>query len=363
MLATYLKGNGVWVWGAVAALLVVAVWFSTQAFAASMTVTAEPLQNPGGDITHTSDWSSASAIVTRHEATRATIDGSDQITQVTVEGTKASGAADVTVDLVDNAAAIVDTKTVALSTASGAFSQAVALTLGTIKYDTIVKIAASYASSGSVAIVFDAFSGANFGKSNNHTLSHTVGAGGANRILVVGVSPRSTTVSGVTYGGQALTLVTGGAQSSPGNARAELWYKVAPLENANDIVVTLPGNDWAVVGATSWTQVHQTTPFGTAATASGTSTAPSVPVTSGTGDVVVDVLAAAGNPTTTVDGSQTQRWNTANGNKITGAGSHEDGGASSTTMSWALGASGDWAIVGVALKQASPKLIAVTYRW
>ena len=54
-------------------------------------------------------------------------------------------------DLVDSAAAILDTNTVALSTAAGAFSQAVAMTLGTTKYDTIVKIAASYTATASSA--------------------------------------------------------------------------------------------------------------------------------------------------------------------------------------------------------------------
>ena len=87
------KGKGVWVWGAVAALLVVGVWFSTQAFSAAMSVTAQPLQNPGGDITYTSDWSSGSSVITRHEDSTASIDASDQITQVTVGGTKSSGAA------------------------------------------------------------------------------------------------------------------------------------------------------------------------------------------------------------------------------------------------------------------------------
>ena len=64
MLIEHIKGKGVgWVWGAVAALLVFTVWFSTQAFSASITVTSEPLQNTGADsrITYDQDWNAASS--------------------------------------------------------------------------------------------------------------------------------------------------------------------------------------------------------------------------------------------------------------------------------------------------------------
>ena len=355
MAIKHIKGKGVWVLGAVSALLVLVGLFTTQAFSASMTVTSDTLQNSGGDLTYTTDYSGASAI-TRHESSDLTINGSDQITTVTVEGNKASGTVDVKVDLKDTSATIVDTKTVALPSAAGAFSTAAALTLGNIAYSTVATIAATYTASGSVAIVFDAASSDTAtGKFSTYTWSHTVGAGGANRILIVGVATPGVAVSGVTYGGQAMTLVPNSAQSSAGStARTELWYKVAPLENANDIVVTLVSSTWASAGATSWTGVHQTTPLGTAATATATSTTPSVNVTSGRGDVVVDALASDNDPVITVDGSQTQRWNYDNSKKATGTGSSEADGASSTTMSWSSDETQDWAIVGVALKQATP---------
>lgn len=54
------RGKGVWIWGVVAVLLVVIAFFSTQAFSASISVTAQPLQNAGnGDLTYSSDWSAA----------------------------------------------------------------------------------------------------------------------------------------------------------------------------------------------------------------------------------------------------------------------------------------------------------------
>ena len=159
MVTKHIKGRGVWIWGAAAALLAVTVLLSNQAFSASTTVTARPLQNSGGDLTYTTDYSSASAIVTRHESSDLTINGSDQVTNVTVQGTKASGAANVTVDLLDAADTILDTATVALSSASGAYSTAAALTLGTVAYSSVVKVSSAYSASAPVTITLDATDG------------------------------------------------------------------------------------------------------------------------------------------------------------------------------------------------------------
>ena len=60
VLADQLRGKAVWFWAAVSVLLTVTVLFSSQAFSASMSLTAQPLQNAGdGDLTYTSDWSAA----------------------------------------------------------------------------------------------------------------------------------------------------------------------------------------------------------------------------------------------------------------------------------------------------------------
>lgn len=345
-----LKHKGVWLGAVVAALLVVIAFFSTQAFSSGLTATSEPLQNAGTDgvINYAQDWSAASAVITRHESTDLTVDGSDLVTDVAVQGTKSSGAVAVKLDLLDVSQTILDTKTWSLPSTSGTYNETFALTNGTTKLVGLAKVLATYTAASSVAIAFDAASSTN-GKTTSLSWSHTVGAGGANRFLIVGVSLKSTSsVTNVTYGGQNMAYL--GAQSSGAN-RVELWYKVAPLENANSVVVTLPSSLHAVGGATSWTEVHQTTPLGTIASATAVSTTPSVSVGSNTGDVVVDVLAHGGG-VPTVDASQTQRWKLSQGG-FRAAGSSEDGGATSTTMSWTA-SSGEWAIAGVALKQATP---------
>src|SRR5437773_247767 len=94
------------------------------------------------------------------------------------------------------------------------------------------------------------------------TWSHTVGAG-TNRILIVGVSivDGGATVTGVTYSGQALTLI-GGQTAGASTDRIEMWRLLAPPVGTASIVVTLSAAKRIVGGAVSYTGVDQTTPLG-----------------------------------------------------------------------------------------------------
>lgn len=116
------------------------------------------------------------------------------------------------------------------------------------------------------------------GNSSTHTDS---GAGdttsfdsgaGSNRILVVGFSNYDSTaadrqVSGVTYGGQALTKVTNSVgDNGTSNGRAELWYLINPPTGSNNLIVTFAGaND--VINSdyfyAVFTGVDQSTPINT----------------------------------------------------------------------------------------------------
>ena len=133
-----------------AALLIVALGLvSTQAIATTMTVTAEPLQNPtaDGSLEHLADWSGVSA-VTRHESTDVTLSVGDEVTTVTVQGTKASGAVDITVELKDTSGTILDNGTSTLPSAAGSYSTAVGLNGGTTLLRVLATVAATYASGG-----------------------------------------------------------------------------------------------------------------------------------------------------------------------------------------------------------------------
>ena len=139
-----MQRKGVWIGAVVAVLLVVIAFFSNQAFSTGLTATSEPLQNAGTDgvINYGQDWSAASAVVTRHESSDITVNGSDLVTSVSVQGTKSSGGVDEG-DLLDTSQTVLDSATVAVSTASGSYDQTVTLTLGTVKLVGVAKVLAT----------------------------------------------------------------------------------------------------------------------------------------------------------------------------------------------------------------------------
>ena len=126
-----------------------------------------------------------------------------------------------------------------------------------------------------MAIAFDAASSAT---TTTATLewTHTVGAGGADRFLFVGITwrandtPAAQTLNTVTYGGQSLTRI-GAANRviGTGNRVHEIWRLINPPTGANTLTATFSAAVQAAGGATSWTGVDQTTPLGTEAQASG----------------------------------------------------------------------------------------------
>jgi uncharacterized repeat protein (TIGR01451 family) len=206
------------------------------------------------------------------------------------------------------------------------------------------------------SISADNTSNANGGATNVSSLtwSHTVGTQ-TNRILIVGVALRnsSVTVTTVKYGAASLTFV-GAAADSGAHVRVEMWKLVAPASGTANVVVTLSASKRIVAGAVSFSGVNQNTPNGSFVSASSTgSTTPSVNVASASGELVVDAVAPEGDASSVTAGSgQTQRWNTLTGTastEVRGAQSTEPG-AATTTMSWTLGTSKPWAIGAIALK-------------
>ena len=128
---------------------------------------------------------------------------------------------------------------------------------------------------------------------------------------------------------------------------------VAPTTGAQSVTVNFAGtNDNASLAVVTATSVDQTTPFGTAATATGNSTTPSVNVSAATDDLVVDNVIYVGTGTATHGTGQTER--TANTN-VAGEFGHytsTEAGAATVTMSHTI-ASANWAIGGIAFKAAA----------
>lgn len=345
----HIKGKGVWVWGAITALLVVTVLFSTQAFSVSMSVTAQPLQNAGGDLTYSSDYSAASAVVTRHESSDLTVNVSDQVSSITVQGNKANGGTKVKLDLLDTSATILDTITVALPSAAGTYSTVGNLTLGNIAYNKVAKISAVYTTSPDVAV--DAVSSGTQGAtSSGWSWSHTTGTGN-NRLLVVGISMGEPigNVSGVTYGGTPLTLIRTDLRTE--EISSELWYLVNPASGTNTIQVSIAEDEIIsnIYGAVTFNNVDQTSPV--SGDTGATSGSKSVTVSSAPGDMVMDTIGVFERAVSAVGAGQTAHWSVLEpSEEMAGGAASTETGASSVTMSWS--GSGTFALSATNIKKA-----------
>lgn len=202
----------------------------------------------------------------------------------------------------------------------------------------------------STVYTFDAVTGT--------STAHTVTAAGGNRLIIFRIAMRAggASVASASWNGVALALVTGGAIANGTNNRTEIWQLLAPDTGNLTASVTLSATGKAVVTVSSYTDVQQTSTFGTVATATGTSIDPAVTVSSAAGETIVDSLAVRSEPTTlTVNDPQVERSNAvigAAGAAICGGTSDTDGAASFTT-NWDLSTSRTWSTLGVGIRHAA----------
>lgn len=204
-----------------------------------------------------------------------------------------------------------------------------------------------------MALAIDATSNATGAGAGPFTWLHT--CAGSDRLLKVDIFYYDSvdTVSAVTYNGDAMTVISGSTVSN-GQYTVTSYGLIAPDTGSNTISVTFTGGVFDFgAGAISWTGADQATPFGTAATATGTSTAPSVNASSASGEIVSDALVIVHGGTLTVDGSQSQQWNTPTANAFIKYAGSTEAGAGTTTMSWSNSTSQAWAIAAVPVKPVS----------
>lgn len=204
---------------------------------------------------------------------------------------------------------------------------------------------------------FDAAANGGAAGASTFSFNHTVGSG-EHRLLTVGVSMELGTdaVSGITYGGTALTFF--GAQSGSTDPRCELWYLVDPPVGTASVAVTLNSATDCVAGSISFFDVDPSDPFRTDASASGNDTNPTVTVPGlNENDLIVDVQAAAvagGAVSPTVGSDQTQRWSRAAapiaGSGVRGSGSTQPGTVFPITMDWTYPVSHNWTILAASLR-------------
>ena len=213
---------------------------------------------------------------------------------------------------------------------------------------------------------FDAASSSGNETNNTLTFSHTVGARN-NRLLVVGTVSLGSSgnyAQGVTYNGVSMSEITAAraniASTSPGSVylSATMWYLVAPATGSNNVVVTHTGSPRVRATAVSLQGVNQSTPVENGASATGTSTTPSVDVTTQDDDWVVDMMSYGATGGATAGASQTEQTEI-NGGLHSAASSTEEATGTSTTMSWTI-TSDEWTASAVAVNPVTPITAADT---
>lgn len=201
-----------------------------------------------------------------------------------------------------------------------------------------------------MALAFDAVASGVGSGVGPFTYSHT--CSGSNRALFVKVSyyDSGDSVSAVSYNGAAMTFISG-SKIANGQYTVEWYYLVNPATGSNTVSVTMTGSVFGIgVTSISFTDAHQTTPYGTPVTGTGTSTTPSVSVSSAATEIVLDGIVIVHGGTLTVGAGQTQRTNEIGGGGSIKHAASTETGAASTTMSWSNSSSQVWASSAFAVK-------------
>ena len=179
-------------------------------------------------------------------------------------------------------------------------------------------------------------------------LAHTTS--GSNRLMLVTVAtdPHGDRASAVTYNGVNLSLV--GVEEFAGqHSRVEIWSLVAPSSGAHNVVVTMTGTNYngLAVGVTTYTGVNQAAPLLDFNSASGSSTAAAVTVTSALNDLVFAAVHSHNGGGVVPGAGQTEYWDVFSG-QSNGAASGQPG-AGSVTSSWTV-VNDDWSAAAVAVQ-------------
>lgn len=184
--------------------------------------------------------------------------------------------------------------------------------------------------------------------------SHTISAS-ANRGILADYSLFNGDIesaTGATVGGVAMT----NEKDSVTQDRTGIFSSSGfdPGSGAKTVQINFSGTVDVSAGSTSFIGADQTDLCDNAATTSGSSTTPSVTVTSAVGNIVLDILGGDRNRDATKDASQSAQWNTfAAGVGGQGGASTTKDGAASVTMNWTLSASANWSMCAISVRAAA----------
>ncbi|MEP3837328.1 MAG: LamG-like jellyroll fold domain-containing protein [Algibacter sp.] len=199
------------------------------------------------------------------------------------------------------------------------------------------------------AQLVNSFSGfAGVTSSSVFTLPNVEVLSGLNRLMLVGVSAKDGKVTDITYNGVSLNLVgkldgdtfCTQAPIVLGANSAEIYiysYLNPPIGTA-DVVVTLDSDykKGIVVGASNYSEVNPSNPFGTFASASYNDDEDSpfdLYIPSANGNLVFDISTVR-NGTQTMDIGQTELYNINSGSEVNGGSSTEIATSTSTLTTW-----------------------------
>lgn len=214
---------------------------------------------------------------------------------------------------------------------------------------------------GMASIGFDNAASGRAQPGDTITISGFAVADMPDRLLVLGVAlPDGGTVNSASYAGVPLVPLDSalnGAQMG-----AHLWYLVNPPATVGQVLVSLSAPNAAIAGVSSWYNVNQDDPFGSAAKATGTGRSASVHVPGEPGCTILDLIAVRSGLVPTADSGQTGRWGQSSRvfgfpPRLASGGSSSKSGVSSATMSWAFddGRDRGWALLGVPLRSAASR--------
>ena len=198
-----------------------------------------------------------------------------------------------------------------------------------------------------MAVTFDAASNPAAVTATSLTFPH---ACAANASLGVGATCFvNSGATGVTYNGVAMTLEIG-LTIAVGDT-AEIWKLDAAEVGTNNVVITYGSSRNIIGGAISAVGADLTDCSLASASASGTSTAPSVNVTSVAGDLVMSVCLSDADVTHAPGANETERWDTLGAARASGT--TESPAGTTATMSRTLGSSIEWGIVAMSFRAAA----------
>lgn len=156
-----------------------------------------------------------------------------------------------------------------------------------------------------MAIAFDASSDSGHVAASSITLAHT--CSGSDRVLIVHTAIADTenviTVTGVTYGGVAMTKIGSDAVGTTNARRTNMWILIAPATGANNIVATFSGTPsaWGDVVGVSYTGASQSSqPDATAQQVTAQTTSVSQAVTTIADNCILVGVGLAGSNAITV---------------------------------------------------------------